>query len=88
MKWNLKSEICRKKDDLKEVLLLLHIYGNYKKPAIFAGLNILYYLFLVVINIIYLLSIAKIKMAPWRGFEPPTLRLTAECSTIELPRNV
>ena len=26
-----------------------------------------------------------IKMAPWRGFEPPTYRLTAECSTIELP---
>ncbi len=26
-------------------------------------------------------------MAPWRGLEPPTLRLTAECSTIELPRN-
>ena len=25
-------------------------------------------------------------MAPWRGFEPPTYRLTAECSTIELPR--
>ena len=27
-------------------------------------------------------------MAPWRGLEPPTLRLTAECSTIELPRNI
>ena len=27
-------------------------------------------------------------MAPRRGLEPPTLRLTAECSTIELPRNI
>ena len=26
-------------------------------------------------------------MAPRAGFEPATLRLTAECSTIELPRN-
>ena len=25
-------------------------------------------------------------MAPRRGLEPPTYRLTAECSTIELPR--
>ena len=33
------------------------------------------------------LFIQKIKMAPWRGLEPPTLRLTAECSAIELPRN-
>ena len=28
------------------------------------------------------------KMAPRRGLEPPTYRLTAECSTIELSRNV
>src|SRR5436190_10519029 len=27
------------------------------------------------------------KLAPRVGFEPTTLRLTAECSTIELPRN-
>ena len=27
-------------------------------------------------------------MAPRRGLEPPTYRLTAECSTIELSRNV
>ena len=27
-------------------------------------------------------------MAPRRGLEPPTYRLTAECSTIELPRNI
>jgi hypothetical protein len=27
------------------------------------------------------------KLAPRAGFEPATLRLTAECSTIELPRN-
>jgi hypothetical protein len=27
-------------------------------------------------------------MAPRRGLEPPTCRLTAECSTIELSRNV
>ena len=27
-------------------------------------------------------------MAPWKGFEPSTLRLTAECSTVELPRNI
>ena len=27
-------------------------------------------------------------MAPKRGFEPPTYRLTAECSTIELLRNI
>ena len=26
-------------------------------------------------------------LAPRVGFEPTTLRLTAECSTIELPRN-
>ena len=30
----------------------------------------------------------KEKMAPRRGLEPPTCRLTAECSTIELSRNV
>ena len=28
-----------------------------------------------------------LKMAPRAGLEPATLRLTAECSTIELPRN-
>ena len=28
------------------------------------------------------------KMAPRRGLEPPTYRLTAECSTIELSRNI
>ncbi len=27
-------------------------------------------------------------MAPRVGFEPTTLRLTAECSTVELPRNL
>ena len=27
-------------------------------------------------------------MAPRRGLEPPTYRLTAECSTIELSRNI
>ena len=27
-------------------------------------------------------------MAPRRGFEPPTYRLTAECSTVELSRNI
>ena len=27
-------------------------------------------------------------LAPRRGLEPPTYRLTAECSTIELPRNI
>ena len=27
-------------------------------------------------------------MAPQRGFEPPTYRLTAECSTLELLRNI
>ena len=27
-------------------------------------------------------------MAPRRGLEPPTYRLTAECSTIELPWNI
>ena len=26
-------------------------------------------------------------MAPWAGFEPATDRLTADCSTTELPRN-
>ena len=30
----------------------------------------------------------KIKMAPRRGLEPPAYRLTAECSTIELSRNI
>ena len=34
-----------------------------------------------------IINILKNKMAPWRGLEPPTLRLTAECSTIELLRN-
>ena len=29
-----------------------------------------------------------IKMAPREGLEPSTLRLTAACSTIELPRNI
>ena len=29
-----------------------------------------------------------IKMAPRVGLEPTTLRLTAECSAIELPRNL
>src|ERR1700678_4480954 len=28
-----------------------------------------------------------LRLAPRVGFEPTTLRLTAECSTIELPRN-
>ncbi len=28
------------------------------------------------------------KVAPRRGLEPPTCRLTAECSTIELSRNI
>jgi hypothetical protein len=27
------------------------------------------------------------RLAPWEGFEPPTGRLTAACSTTELPRN-
>ena len=27
------------------------------------------------------------ELAPRGGFEPPTFRLTAECSTIELPGN-
>ena len=27
-------------------------------------------------------------MAPRRGLEPPTYRLTAECSTVELSRNI
>ena len=27
-------------------------------------------------------------MAPRAGLEPATIRLTAECSTIELPRNL
>jgi hypothetical protein len=31
---------------------------------------------------------AVVFMAPRTGFEPVTLRLTAECSTIELPGNV
>ena len=29
----------------------------------------------------------KLDMAPREGFEPPTDRLTADCSTTELPRN-
>ena len=29
----------------------------------------------------------KKRLAPRVGLEPTTLRLTAECSTIELPRN-
>ena len=28
------------------------------------------------------------KMAPRKGFEPSTYRLTAECSTVELSRNI
>jgi hypothetical protein len=39
------------------------------------------------IRIILTICIKKIKMAPWRGLEPPTLRLTAGCSAIELPWN-
>lgn len=27
-------------------------------------------------------------MAPWAGFEPATDRLTVDCSTTELPRNI
>ena len=30
----------------------------------------------------------KIKMAPRKGFEPSTYRLTAERSTVELSRNI
>jgi hypothetical protein len=29
----------------------------------------------------------SLKLAPWVGLEPTTNRLTADCSTIELPRN-
>ena len=32
--------------------------------------------------------VRTIKMAPRVGFEPTTLRLTAGCSAVELPRNV
>ena len=31
---------------------------------------------------------SKSVLAPRRGLEPPTYRLTAECSTIELPRTM
>ena len=36
----------------------------------------------------YLYAIITRSLAPRRGLEPPTYRLTAECSTIELSRNV
>ena len=37
---------------------------------------------------LFLQNSFKIKMAPRRGLEPPAYRLTAECSTIELSRNI
>ncbi|CDI40632.1 conserved protein of unknown function [Tepidanaerobacter acetatoxydans Re1] len=41
-----------------------------------------------ILNINYLIiKVFGINMAPRVGFEPTTLRLTAECSTAELSRN-
>ena len=37
---------------------------------------------------LYPRRVRTIKMAPRVGFEPTTLRLTAGCSAVELPRNL
>ena len=40
------------------------------------------------IGLIEVICNYKKRVAPRVGLEPTTLRLTAECSTIELPRNI
>lgn len=74
----------------------LCIYFVIKYFLAFWGITILYNLlkpFFIIFAKIkkalqYLSQRADYFLAPRVGFEPTTLRLTAGCSTVELPRNI